>query len=50
MKTKKMILAVAILIGGVLFTIEALDTNLDGQETARIDKSKLKKMEVPTNG
>ena len=42
MKTKRLILAIAI-FGGMLFTVEATNIiDLDGQQTSQIDKRKLK--------
>jgi len=47
MKTKKYLIAIAI-IGGVLFTLQAVNTyNLDGTEIAKIEK---KKSGIPGNG
>ena len=47
MKTKKLVLAVAI-FGGVLFTAQATNIiDLDGQTTTLVDKRKLK---IPTHG
>ncbi|MDG4715658.1 hypothetical protein [Winogradskyella sp. YYF002] len=47
MKTKKLVLAVAI-FGGVLFTAQATNIiDLDGQTTTQVDKRKLK---IPTHG
>ena len=42
MKTKKLVLAIAI-FGGMLFTVQATNIiDLDGQATTQIDKTKLK--------
>jgi len=42
MKTKKLVLAIAI-FGGMLFTAEATNIiDLDGQQTLQVDKRKLK--------
>ncbi len=42
MKSKKLILAIAI-FGGVLFTAQAADLiNLNGQFTTKVDKTKVK--------
>ncbi len=47
MKTKKLVLAIAI-FGGVLFTAQATNIiDLDGQTTNQVDKRKLK---IPTHG
>ncbi|NNE31167.1 MAG: hypothetical protein HKN40_02235 [Winogradskyella sp.] len=47
MKTKKLVLAIAI-FGGMLFTVQATNIiDLDGQTTTQVDKRKLK---VPTHG
>ena len=47
MKTKKLVLAIAI-FGGVLFTVQATNIiDLDGQITTQVDKRKLK---VPPAG
>ena len=47
MKTKKILIAIAIL-GGVLFTAQATNLiDLDGQTTTQIDKGKHR---IPTNG
>lgn len=47
MKTKKLVLAIAI-FGGVLFTVQATNIiDLDGQTTTKVDRRKLK---VPTHG
>lgn len=47
MKTKKLVLAIAI-FGGVLFTVQATNIiDLDGQTTTQVDTRKLK---IPTNG
>jgi len=47
MKTKKLVLAIAI-FGGVMFTAQATDLiDLDGQTTTEVDKRLLK---APTNG
>ena len=47
MKTKKLILAVAI-FGGMLFTVNATNIiDIDGQVTTQVDPSKLK---VPPGG
>ena len=44
MKTKKLVLAVAI-FGGMLFTVQATNIiDLDGQTTAQIDKRKVLKL------
>ena len=43
MKTKKYLVAMAI-IGGVLFTLQAVNTyNLDGQDVAKVERAKIKK-------
>jgi len=43
MKTKKLVLAIAI-FGGMLFTVQATNIiDLDGQTTTQIDKRKVKK-------
>ncbi len=43
MKTKKLVLAIAI-FGGMLFTAQATNIiDLDGQTTTQVDKSKIKK-------
>jgi len=60
MKTKNLILSLAI-VGGLLFTVEATNIiDLNGQATTQVDKTKLKvptwgsvdktKLKVPTNG
>lgn len=42
MKTKKYVIAIA-LFGGMLFTAYAANTlNLDGQQTAKVDKASIK--------
>lgn len=47
MKTKKLVLAIAI-FGGVLFTAQATNIiDLDGQSTTKVDKRKIK---IPTHG
>jgi len=47
MKTKKLVLAIAI-FGGMLFTVSATNIiDLDGEVTTEIDRKKFK---VPTNG
>ena len=47
MKTKKYLIAIAI-FGGMLFTAYAANAiNTDGQQTAKVEKSKIK---VPTHG
>jgi hypothetical protein len=47
MKTKKYLIALAI-FGGMLFTAYAANAiNTDGQQTAKVEKSKIK---VPTGG
>ncbi|GAB4163864.1 MAG: hypothetical protein Tsb0033_24680 [Winogradskyella sp.] len=47
MKTKKLVLAIAI-FGGVLFTVQATNIiDLDGQTTTQVDKRKIK---IPTHG
>ena len=47
MKTKKYVIAIA-LIGGMLFTVQATDLiDLDGPQTTKIDK---KKRPIPSNG
>lgn len=47
MKTKKYVLAIAI-IGGIAFTAQATDLiNLDGQIKTEIDKRKVR---IPTHG
>jgi hypothetical protein len=47
MKTKKYLIALAI-FGGMLFTAYAANAiNNDGQQTAKVEKSKIK---VPTHG
>lgn len=47
MKTKKLVLAIAI-FGGMLFTVQATNIiDLDGQTTTQVDKRKLK---PPPNG
>jgi len=47
MKTKKLVLAIAI-FGGVMFTAQATDLiDLDGQTTTEIERKNFK---VPTNG
>lgn len=47
MKTKNYLIAVAI-FGGMLFTAYAANTiNLDGQQSAKVERSTIK---VPTNG
>lgn len=44
MKTKKIVLAIAI-FGGMLFTVQATNIiDLDGQTTTQIDKRKVKKL------
>ncbi len=43
MKTKKYVIAIAIL-GGILFTAQAVNASQDG---AKVERSKIK---VPTNG
>lgn len=43
MKTKKYLIAIAI-FGGMLFLAQAASTyNQDGQQTAKVDKTKLKR-------
>jgi hypothetical protein len=47
MKTKKLVLAIAI-FGGMLFTIQAANIiDIDEQVTTQVDKRKLK---IPTHG
>jgi len=47
MKTKKLVLAIAI-FGGMLFTVQATNIiDLDGQTTNQVDKRKLK---IPKHG
>ena len=47
MKTKKLVLAIAI-FGGMLFTVQATNIiDLDGQATTQVDKIKIK---IPTHG
>lgn len=47
MKTKKLVLAIAI-FGGMLFTVQATNIiDLDGQATTQVDKRKIK---IPTHG
>ncbi len=47
MKTKKYVIAIAI-FGGMLFLANAANTyNVDGAQTAKVDKRKIK---VPTHG
>lgn len=47
MKTKKYLIAIAI-FGGMLFTVYAANAfNQDGQQTAKVERSKIK---VPTHG
>ncbi len=47
MKTKKLVLAIAI-FGGMLFTVQATNIiDLDGQATTEIEKSRIK---VPGHG
>lgn len=41
MKTKKLVLAIAI-FGGVLFTAQALNIDLNDQTTTQIDKTRVK--------
>lgn len=43
MKTKKLVLAIAI-FGGMLFTVQATNIDLDGQTTTQVDKTKIKKL------
>lgn len=41
MKSKKLVLAIAI-FGGMLFTVQATNIDLDGQTINKVDKRKLK--------
>ena len=43
MKTKRLVLAIAI-FGGVLFTAQAINIDLNEQSTTQIDKSAIKKV------
>ncbi len=44
MKTKKLVLAIAI-FGGVLFTVQATNIiDLDGQTKTQVDKTKIRKL------